>query len=123
VIGRSLGSGVATYVASKKEVNKLVLITPFDSILNVAQEQYPLYPLMFLLKDTYDSKSRVSLIKAQSLIIVAKHDKIVSKARSDALIKAFEPSQLEVKIINKGHINLISDKKYNKVIKHFMSDK
>jgi hypothetical protein len=39
--------------------------------------------------------------------------KNTSKARSDALIKAFEPL----------HITLTSDKQYDKAIKDFMSDK
>jgi pimeloyl-ACP methyl ester carboxylesterase len=124
VVGRSLGSGVATYVASKKEVDKLLLITPFDSILNVAQEQYPIYPLRFLLHDTYDSKSRVSLIQSSTLIVVAQHDTIILKVRSDALIHAFNSSQLQVKTIpNIGHNRITSDKQYDKTIKDFMSDK
>jgi len=122
IAGRSLGSAVATYVASKRKVSKLALITPFDSIANIAQEQYPIYPTALLLKDTYNSKSRVSNIKAKTLILVAENDKIVSKARSDALIKAFESSQLQVEIIkNRGHINLTSDKQYIKIIQTFYS--
>ena len=51
VIGRSLGSGVASYLASRKPVTRLVLITPFDSILRVAQSVYPVFPVSWLLKD------------------------------------------------------------------------
>ena len=32
IVGRSLGSGVATHVASLRPVEKMVLITPYDSI-------------------------------------------------------------------------------------------
>lgn len=124
IAGRSLGSAVATYVASQREVSKLALITPFDSIANIAKEQYPIYPIALLLKDTYDSKSRVSKIGAKTLIIVAQNDNIVSKARSDALIKAFDSSQIQVKMIkNRGHINLTSDEKYIKIIQVFMEKK
>ena len=45
IIGRSLGSGVASYVASKRHIKKLALITPFDSVQNVAQKSFPLYPM------------------------------------------------------------------------------
>ena len=40
VIGRSLGSGVATYIASRNKISQLVLITPFDSIKNIAQNHH-----------------------------------------------------------------------------------
>ena len=38
VIGRSLGSAVASYLASVRDIDKLVLVTPFDSIENVAKK-------------------------------------------------------------------------------------
>ena len=41
LIGRSLGSGVASYLTSQREVEKLALITPFDSLKNVVQKMYP----------------------------------------------------------------------------------
>ena len=49
VIGRSLGTGVATYVASKREVDGLVLVEPFDSIVNVARASYPFLPVKLFL--------------------------------------------------------------------------
>ena len=55
VIGRSLGSGVAAYLASRREVDRLVLITPHDSALALAKSMYPVYPVSLLLKDRYDS--------------------------------------------------------------------
>jgi uncharacterized protein len=45
LIGRSIGSGVATYVASERPVDKLVLITPFDSIEKVAQGIFWMFPM------------------------------------------------------------------------------
>jgi uncharacterized protein len=42
VIGRSLGSGVAVYVASQRPVERLVLVTPYNSLAAVAAEHYPL---------------------------------------------------------------------------------
>ena len=47
IIGRSLGTAVASYVASKRDVKKLVLITPFDSIENIAKSKYPFLPVSF----------------------------------------------------------------------------
>src|SRR5262249_59170734 len=43
-MGRSLGSGVAIYLATQRRLAGLVLVTPFDSITAVAQRHYPSYP-------------------------------------------------------------------------------
>ena len=40
-MGRSLGSGVAIYLATQRTLAGLVLVTPFDSITAVAQRHYP----------------------------------------------------------------------------------
>ena len=48
VIGRSLGSGVAVYLASARKVDKLVLVTPYDSIENVAKKSFPIFPISLL---------------------------------------------------------------------------
>ncbi len=55
VMGRSLGSGVATFLAANNKIDKLILVTPYDSIQNIAQCRFPIYPMAILLKDKYDS--------------------------------------------------------------------
>ncbi|MEN8214763.1 MAG: alpha/beta hydrolase, partial [Pseudomonadota bacterium] len=62
VIGRSLGSGVATWLASSRKVERLVLITPFDSAQEIAQKAYPYFPMSLLLKEKHDSWSRAQQI-------------------------------------------------------------
>ncbi len=121
--GRSLGSAIATYVASKREVSKLALITPFDSIVNVANERYPIYPVSFLLQDKYDSKSRVKNIRAKTFIVMAQDDSVILRERTQELIDAFDPAQLEVTIIkNRGHIDISSDVKYYKIMQDFIGE-
>jgi len=121
--GRSLGTAIATYVAAHREVSRLALITPFDSIVNVANGRYPIYPVSFLLHDTYDSKSRVQNIRAKTFIVMAQNDRIISKERTQQLIDAFDPSQLEVTTIeNRGHNDISSDKRYYKIMQDFIGE-
>ena len=51
--GRSLGSGPATYVASEREADALLLETPFLSAVSVAAERYPYLPVGLLMSDQY----------------------------------------------------------------------
>jgi len=121
--GRSLGSGIATYVAAHREVSKLALITPFDSIVNVAEGIYPAYPVSLLIEDTYDSASRIKMIKAKTFIVIAEHDRVIVRERTQKLIDAFDPDQLEVMIIkNRGHIDISSDATYYKVMQDFIGE-
>ena len=121
--GRSLGTGISTYVAANREVSKLALITPFDSIVNIAQGRYPMYPISLLLDDSYDSVSRVKQIRAKTLIVIAEFDRVVPKESTQKLIDAFDPEQLEVIVIkNRGHIDISSDKRYYKIMQEFIGE-
>jgi pimeloyl-ACP methyl ester carboxylesterase len=99
VVGRSLGAGVATYLASRRPTGKLVLVTPFDSLVNVARGYYRLLPVELLLKDRYDSASRAAEVTAPVLVVIAERDEIVPRARSQALVEAFAAEQVRVSVI------------------------
>ncbi len=47
--GRSLGTGIASYLASKNNPKQLVLETPYYSILDVAKSRFPVFPVKRLL--------------------------------------------------------------------------
>lgn len=121
IIGRSIGSGIATFLASKREILKLVLITPFDSVLSVAQEKIPLYPMSLILRDKYNSIARVDSIDAQTLVLTAENDKIIGKKHSDNLVNKFPTSQVTIKVIkNENHNSISSNKNYYLYLKEFL---
>ncbi len=108
LIGRSLGSGVATYVASQRPVEKLVLVTPFDSIKKVASQIFWMYPMSILLKDKFESDRYVNKITSDTMVIVAENDEVIPRKRTDALISKFKPEKLTVKIIKGAGHNSVS---------------
>jgi pimeloyl-ACP methyl ester carboxylesterase len=91
VMGRSLGSGVATALATRRPLERLILITPYDSIANVAADHFSWLPVRRLLRDRYDSLARIGMVRVPVLAMVAEHDEVVLRARSDALIAAIPP--------------------------------
>jgi hypothetical protein len=108
VIGSSLGTGVAVYLASARKVDRLVLVTPFDSIASVAQDKLRLFPIAMLLTDKFDSVSRIQDVSAKTLILIAEQDEMIPRARTDALIAKFPPGQARVEVIPGATHNSIS---------------
>jgi len=86
--GESLGSGVAVPLAATHEVGAVVLETPFTSIADIARAQYPYAPVDLLLKDRFDSLSRVAAVRAPLLIVQGGRDRIVPPAMGRALLAA-----------------------------------
>lgn len=109
VIGRSLGSGVASYLASKRMVKHLVLVTPYDSMTELASTHYPIFPVRWLLKDRYDSVQWASNITSKTLLLAAETDQVVPRKHSMRLLDALRQTQPELLIINGATHNTISD--------------
>jgi pimeloyl-ACP methyl ester carboxylesterase len=123
VIGRSLGSGVATYLASRREVDRLVLATPHDSALAVAQAMYPVYPVSLLLKDRYDSVAYAPGVKAPTMLVIAEHDRIIPRRHSARLAEAFAPGVAEQVVIREaGHNGLSGHQQYWDEFERFLGD-
>ena len=122
VIGRSLGCAVATFLASSRwMIEKLVLITPFESAEKIAQDQYPIYPMSLLWKDKYDSTGRAGGISSETLIILAGEDEIIPLMYSAGLVTAFSSSRASVKTIKgAGHNNLSQRSEYYSLLREFL---
>jgi uncharacterized protein len=89
VVGRSLGSGVAVWIASKRPIARLVLVTPFDSLADPAAEQYRFLPVRWLLRDRFESWRYAPMVTAPTRIIVAGDDELVPRSSSDRLRTRF----------------------------------
>jgi fermentation-respiration switch protein FrsA (DUF1100 family) len=75
--GESLGTGVAIELASKNNFGGIILESPFTSMVDTAKIYYPYLPVNLLLRDRYDSKSKIKNIKSPVLIMHGKMDNIV----------------------------------------------
>ena len=101
--------------------HKMILITPFDSIENIAGSQYPMFPISFLLKDKFDSAGRVNEISAATLIVLAEHDKVIPLKNSMRLIDTFPASQISVITIrSSGHNSISEREKFHITLTEFM---
>ena len=74
--GESLGSGVAVEVGKENNFNSIILESPFTSIENSAKIYYPYLPVRLLLKDRYDSISKIKMIDYPVLIMHGKKDDV-----------------------------------------------
>ena len=113
VVGRSLGSGIAVRVAAARPVARLVLVTPYDSIVAMAAEQFPLFPVAWLVEDRYDSVAFAPRITVPTTLVVAGSDRVVAPAHAHVLARAFRPGIAHVRVLQgAGHNDIGSHPDY-----------
>jgi hypothetical protein len=99
VIGRSLGSGVAVHIASERPVERLILVTPYDSLLKVAATQFRYFPLSWLMLDKFESWRYAPKISAPTQLIAAQNDEVIPLASTEALYEHLPRSLAKLIII------------------------
>ena len=101
--GRSLGSGAAVFLASQRPLKAVVLVTPYDSLVEVARHHYPLLPVKLLLRHPFDSLSRASQISAPLLCIAAARDEVIPAAHARRLFEAWGGPRRWLVLDEAGH--------------------
>jgi len=117
LIGRSLGTGVAVYLASKREAKGLVLITPYDSIASLAKQKYPYLPINLLLKHKFDSTKYISKTETPVAIIEVKDDATVPNKNTQRLVKKVKNLVAFVVLKDTTHANVLNHPDFQKVLK------
>jgi len=118
LFGESLGTGVATKLASQHQFCALILQSPFTSLTSVSQYHYP----WFILKpwDQFNSLERIKKIHAPLLILHGTKDRIVPYAQALTLFQeANKPKKMST-IENYDHNNLWNSKGFSDEIIHFI---
>ncbi len=120
VVGRSLGSGIATWVASQRPVERMALVTPYDSIARIAQLRFPMFPAALMMLDKFESWRYAPAVHCPVLVIAAQNDRVVPAASTARLMEKFSPTPQFIRIDNVGHGNIIGDPAYATAITDFL---
>ena len=92
--GESLGTGIAVEMAKKNDFNSIILESPFTSIENSAKIYYPYLPVKYLLKDRYDTISKIKMVESPIMIMHGEKDDVVPFSMGKELFeKANSPKQ------------------------------
>lgn len=96
VVGFSLGSGVASYVAFNRDISKLVLLAPYNNFRETMNQFLPIFygPLKLLVKNNFSSDKYLENIDIPILIVYSKKDEIVFSKRTDKLINEINNEKL-----------------------------
>jgi hypothetical protein len=119
-IGRSLGSGVASQLAAHRPLDRLVLVTPFDSLVGAAGAHYPIFPVDWLLEDRYDSTQALHGFAHPLLIVHGGRDEIVPPESTQRLIDALSHKPQTLRIPPADHNDISGYSEYEKALARFL---
>lgn len=103
LFGRSLGSGVAVQLAAMRPVDGVILVAPYDSMVEVGRHHYPILPVDLMLKHRFESVQHAPKVQAPLLCLVAGRDEIIPMVHSRRLYEAWAGPKRWVELEGAGH--------------------
>jgi pimeloyl-ACP methyl ester carboxylesterase len=116
VVGRSLGSGVAVQVAAARPAARLVLVTPYDSLVAIASSHFPYLPVAWLLRDRYQSDRHAARIGTPTLLIAADRDEVIPRASTERLLARFRPGVATLRVVAGDHNSVSEQPDYGPIL-------
>jgi pimeloyl-ACP methyl ester carboxylesterase len=123
VYGRSLGTAVATHVASERAVAGAMLVSPYDSLAAVGRHHYPFLPVSLLLRHRFVPVEDAARARAPLLAIVADSDSVIPPARSRALFDAWAGPKDWLALPRVDHNSLGATREFWDAIARFLANR
>lgn len=123
VMGRSLGTALAAWVAARRPVAGVILVTPFDSLVSVGQQSHPIAPVRLLMKYPFDVLPDAAKVRAPTLFLVAGEDTFVPPVHAERLAAAWKGPK-EVRVIDGAtHGNIVDTPEYWAYVRDFVKER
>lgn len=122
IYGRSLGTGIAAWLASKKSCKHLVLETPYYSMTSLASKYIPVYPAATLINYKIPSYKYLALVNAPVTIIHGTSDKVIPYGNASRLKEVLKPTDLFITVPDGGHNGLPQHPAYQQMLSEILDD-
>lgn len=113
VLGYSLGTGLATWLATQQHPKMLILQAPYFSMRDMAARNYPFVP-RFVLRYPLLTNELIGRVKAPIVLFHGNRDAVISYDSSVRLKALLKPSDRFVTLRGAGHIGMTDNAQYRK---------
>jgi uncharacterized protein len=120
-VGFSLGTGVPAYLASRRQLAGVILISPFDSLKALAREHYPWAPVGLLLRHHMPAANSIHGLNTPIAIIAAERDTIIPPSRTETLRQAVSHLVFDRAIAQADHNDLYQRVEFHEAMKEALT--
>ncbi len=103
IFGWSLGAAVAVDLASQVEARSVILEGAPASIVDIGQQQYPMFPIRWIIRNPFNAIQKVAKIRAPILFLHSPEDTVIPFREGRRLFDAARSPKTFVEIRG-GHI-------------------
>lgn len=114
--GKSLGTGIASWLGARKTCQQVILETPYYSMTSLVQHYLPVYPVSNFLKYRLPVYKYLSLTNAPVAILQGDKDKVIPYNNAHRLTEVMHSKDRFITIQNGEHNNLNDFPRFHQVL-------
>ncbi len=116
-VGFSIGSAVAASLARRDELDGLILVTPFDSLKEVARGYYPWLPVGMFFREEMNAAASLEDSDVPVAVIAGERDTLIPPQRTDALRRSLTNLAYDRTISGAGHNDIYDRPEFQQAMK------
>ncbi len=122
--GESLGAAIAVDLATRVTVGGVIIEEAFTSVAAIGQRMFPFLPIRLLVRNKYDTLSKIGRVQAPLLVFHSADDEIIPFRHGNQLFAAASPPKTFV-TLRGGHNDafLVSYDEYREGLKTFLASR
>ena len=107
LVGRSIGSSVAAFIAAHRDIKGLILITPFDNLFNVAKSKtsFLFRPFLWMVRNNFNTLKYLEKVNVRMMAIFAGKDEVISQSSTDN-VSRFLTGRASINAVSYTHLTL-----------------
>ena len=122
VAGESIGAGLASYHVSLSAPDKVLLISPFSSLLDIAKNRFWFFPVNLITDNAFINTELLKNFKKEIFIIHGEEDTIIPQKLGQKLFDSLDNQNKKIIVIPEaGHNDLFNFSEMEKAIQNFLN--
>ena len=121
IVGRSLGSAVAGYLATQRDIHGLILLTPLRSAIANGKRMLPFLPVKYLISHPFDLTTMAKDFTCPVLVLIAEADTLIPPSDSQQTYHAITSPKRVVTLSGVGHGNVFDNPNALKAVQRFLT--
>lgn len=118
LVGYSLGSGLASYLAAHNQPQQLVMVAPYLSLVDIKNRTAPFLP-DFLLRYQMQSEAYLRLVKAPVTLFHGDQDEVIPFDSSEKL-QAINPLSIKLVAMHSGHRGVLFNEAFREGMRELL---
>ncbi len=119
-VGFSIGTGPAVRLARERHLDGLILVTPFDSLEELARHHYGWLPVQLLLRHQMSPAEELRDVTTPVALIAAAQDGIITPERTSPLRRSAQSLVMDRTIDNAGHNDIYGNPQFETALQNAM---